>query len=121
MFLLKPSLIPDAGIGVFTSQPLKKNDFADIFDPLDGKFVEKPQPEQEVEMLNHFGIETETGWHIPLDYRRISVGWYLNHSDTPNLIANDDHTAYYANREILANEELTIDYSTLDEGVDNSL
>lgn len=121
MFTLKCSPIPEAGVGVFTTLPLRKGEWADIFDPLDGKFVEKPQSEEEMKILNHFGIEMKNGWFVPLDWRRISIGWYLNHSDNPNLEGNSDQTAYYATRDILAGEELTIDYAKLDGNVDNSL
>lgn len=58
------------------------------------------------------------GYWCPSDFRRMSLGWYLNHSETPTLIANGEE--YIAARDILPGEELTIDYGMLDAEVDNS-
>jgi hypothetical protein len=47
----------------------------------------------------------------PADFGRMSIGWYLNPSDTPN--AFHKNYMYYAKRRIREGEEITIDYGTL--------
>ena len=51
----------------------------------------------------------------PQDFGHLEIGWYLNHSKTPNA----QHRAYnyYALRNIKAGEEILIDYNTLEEPV----
>lgn len=41
------------------------------------------------------------------------VGWYINHSETPNAVHKDYN--FYACCDISAGEEITIDYNTLEE------
>lgn len=120
MFILKASEVH--GIGVFTTKPLLMRELADVFDPEDGRFVSTLLiKDDEIGMFETYGIATNGGFYAPLDFRRMSVGWYLNHSDTPNLVPNHDHTEYFAARDIEEGEELTIDYGLLDGDVDNSL
>jgi len=45
-----------------------------------------------------------------MDFARMSIGWYLNHSDSPN--AYYANSSYYAARNIKAGEEVTVDYGT---------
>jgi hypothetical protein len=52
----------------------------------------------------------------PDDFGRMNLGWYLNHSITPNAAHND--FVWYAARDIKANEEILIDYNTLGEPVE---
>lgn len=110
-FILKPSLIH--GVGVFTTDALKRDKFCDLFEENDTAYSPNPQPEEDLFLLGNFGIEASHGWYRPIDWRRISVGWYLNHSDTPNLTNDADCNLYWANRDINAGEELTINYDTL--------
>lgn len=111
MFKIKPSNIE--GVGVFTTSPLKKGELVDIFEEMDCVFVPKPQPEEEMIMLNNYAIEEEGGWWRPENWKKISVGWYLNHSDNPNIFSNDEANTYLAIRDIEAEEELTINYDLL--------
>jgi hypothetical protein len=51
------------------------------------------------------------------DFGMVSVGWYVNHSDRPNLEADED-ARFRALRRIRKGEELTADYRTFtDEGL----
>lgn len=43
----------------------------------------------------------------------ITVSWYLNHSDTPNMREDDGY--FFALRNIEAGEELTVNYGTYSE------
>jgi SET domain-containing protein len=49
----------------------------------------------------------------------MSLGWYMNHADAPSLIADGED--YVAARDIAPDEELTVDYGTLDPEVDNRI
>lgn len=48
---------------------------------------------------------------VPRNFNRLSVGWYLNHSKSPNVEADDDGR-FFALRRIRRGEELTADYRT---------
>ena len=56
---------------------------------------------------------------MPLDFLRISTGWYMNHAADPNLGSDDGDVTYHALRDIAAGEELTIDYRRMDDKHDN--
>jgi hypothetical protein len=49
----------------------------------------------------------------PKDFGCMEVGWHINHSKTPNAYHRDYD--YFALRDIKAEEEITIDYNTLEE------
>ncbi len=118
MIVLRPSKIE--GVGCFTMAPIKKGEVADIWDATDCKFVPEAEADERVDLCETYCVATTGGYYCPLDFRRMSVGWYLNHSDTPNLASNDKDV-YFAIRDIAAGEELTIDYAQLDENVDNRI
>jgi SET domain-containing protein len=48
---------------------------------------------------------------VPPSLNRLSVGWYVNHADRPNLGAGDDGR-FRSLRRIRKGEELTADYRT---------
>ena len=50
----------------------------------------------------------------PLDFGHIPIGWYMNHSFTPNAV-RDGSYRWYAARDIAPGEEILIDYNCLDE------
>jgi SET domain-containing protein len=52
---------------------------------------------------------------VPRTLNMLTVGWYVNHSERPNLEANEDGR-FYALRRIRKGEELTTDYRTFDDG-----
>jgi hypothetical protein len=45
----------------------------------------------------------------------MSIGWYLNHSSTPNAHWDDDLNGYVSSRMLRAGEELLIDYNLFEE------
>ena len=118
---LAPSKIDKKGIGVFTDTDIKRGEFVRIWDDKDCKFIPKRVERRTRNFLRErFCVETNKGWWCPLDWVRMSVGWYLNHSDNPNL-KSDDGDNFYAIRKIKEDEELTINYSELDADDNNSL
>jgi hypothetical protein len=48
---------------------------------------------------------------VPYTLNMLSVGWYLNHSEQPNVEADEDGR-FYSLRRIRRGEELTADYRT---------
>jgi len=52
---------------------------------------------------------------VPRTLNMLSVGWYLNHSEQPNVEADDDGR-FHALRRIRKGEELTADYRTFEDG-----
>jgi uncharacterized protein len=64
------------------------------------------------EVKQHFVTRYEAECFVPRCFNRMSVGWYLNDSEEPNL-AHDANYVYFALRDIAAGEELLIRYDDL--------
>lgn len=62
-------------------------------------------------LYEDFGMVDGTRIGVPPSLNQLSVGWYVNHSTRPNLVAGDDGR-FRAMRRIAAGEELTADYRT---------
>jgi uncharacterized protein len=115
-FRLKPSSIPDAGVGVFTTRDIPSGTILhELFAEDDvvcyswEEFTALAVPD---EVKHNFATRYESECYLPRDLNRISVGWYLNDSVEPNL-AHDSNYNYYALRDIAAGEELLIRYDDL--------
>jgi SET domain-containing protein len=72
----------------------------------------KDLPAEIRSFYDDFGILWRDQLGVPVNFNRLSVGWYVNHSDEPNLVAQDDGR-FIALRHIHPGEELTADYRTL--------
>ena len=105
--ILKPSLIE--GVGVFTLTPIKKGDRVPLFEKDNSAIVSRKENARLPKAYARYHVpDSEEKWWGPEDYHRMSIGWYLNHSATPNVDVADN---YRALRRIAAGEEITIDYS----------
>jgi SET domain-containing protein len=62
-------------------------------------------------LYDDFGMASGDKLGVPRTFNMLSVGWYVNHSDEPNLVAGDDGR-FRALRRIATGEELTADYRT---------
>lgn len=71
----------------------------------------KKLPAELRSLYEDFGMVDGKKLGVPTNLNRLSVGWYVNHSRTPNLEAGDDGR-FRALRRIEAGEELTADYRT---------
>ncbi len=114
---LAPSKIH--GVGVFAARPIAKG-----IDPfLDGQpdsnnWVEilpdeykAAQPGVRAIIKNLF-VPTGDRVLVPVTGTNlISIGSYLNHSESPNM-ETEDGNGFYASRRIATGEELTVDYRT---------
>lgn len=119
LLYLGPSKIH--GIGCFSDTRIKKGEFVRVWSPEDSRWVplEKAHASPHKKLFQRFGIRTTGGYWAPIDFLRISVGWYMNHSETPNLQSDDGDVTYYALKDIEPGEEVTIDYRRMDEVYDN--
>lgn len=62
-------------------------------------------------LYEDFGMVCGDQLGVPPNLNRLSVGWYVNHSARPNLVAGDDGR-FRTLRAIRKGEELTADYRT---------
>jgi SET domain-containing protein len=62
-------------------------------------------------LYEDFGMVDGEHIGVPPTLNMLSVGWYVNHSDRPNVEAGDDGR-FRALRRIRKGEELTADYRT---------
>jgi hypothetical protein len=116
MLVLKPSEIA-AGVGVFTTAPIAKGAHVRLWGEGDSRFVAQAEADADPEIREARDIHcvvVEGGYVCPLDFHRMSMGWYMNHSFAPN-IASDETLGweFHATRDIAAGEELFCDYRTL--------
>jgi hypothetical protein len=115
-FRLKPSTIPGAGVGVFATAGIPAGTvLRELFADDDVRFLtwaEFAALDVPAEVKENFAVRYDDGGYLPLDFNRISVGWFLNDSRDPNL-AHDADYVYFALRAIAAGEELLIDYDRL--------
>jgi SET domain-containing protein len=119
LLYLGPSKID--GIGCFSDIMIRKGEFVRVFSPEDSRWVplKKAHASPHKKLIKKFGIRTEGGYWAPIDFLRISVGWYMNHSETPNLQSNDGDVTYFALKDIRPGEEVTMDYRRMDPKHDN--
>lgn len=62
-------------------------------------------------LYEDFGMVWGDRLGVPPNLNMLSVGWYLNHSDHPNVEADED-ARFRTLRKIRKGEELTADYRT---------
>ena len=104
-FMLKPSQIE--GVGVFAVHGIAKGTSLCIFRDAGARVRTVPAD------FKKYCLNLKNGLLAPSDFGQMAVGWYLNHSFTPN--AYQDQYQYFAARDIEAGEEITINYRTLNE------
>jgi len=63
------------------------------------------------QLYEDFGMLCGGQLGVPRTFNMLSVGWYLNHSEQPNVEADDDGR-FHTLRKIEQGEELTADYRT---------
>lgn len=113
MLILKPSRIHIGGVGVFSSRAIKKGEDITRWFGDDWRYYKK-LPKDAVAYLCY---EVKGGWCGPSDFNHIAQGWYVNHSDKPN-IRSTKFDRYKADRNIKKGEELTINYDHLTDATD---
>lgn len=116
---LRPSGIH--GIGCYADLDIREGEIVRVWDTEDSRWVpeSKAHGSPHAHLYKRFGIRSTGGYWAPVDFIRISTGWYMNHSAEPNLQSDDGEVTYHAIRDIPMGEELTIDYRRMDEKFDN--
>lgn len=108
---LKPS--PLGGIGVFATHDIPAGTEVQLFSrdipPRRAKLKEIPP-----EFRKFCVYINDEDVLCPHRFDLMEIGWYLNHSHSPNIIKIAESDAI-AVRDILAGEEILLDYNQLDE------
>jgi len=109
-FSLKPSSL--GGVGVFANHGIKKGTRLSLFYS-NVRILKKNKVKGNLKKFClFFGVETKNEYHIPRNFGRMDIGWYLNHCDSFNAI-HDKYYRYFASKDIQSGEEVTINYSDL--------
>lgn len=112
---LRPSNIH--GVGVFAIRQIKKGtplfgDDKDIVWVDEGAIVNLP--DELKRLYEDFAIIKDRRYGCPSNFNFLTMSWYLNDSDNPNVAVDDEYNMS-ALRDIEAGEELTIDSSKFSE------
>lgn len=120
-FMLKPSLL--GGVGVFATHEIPKGThlFNQDFNIRVLKVKDVPSS-----LLQYCIYVSDEECLCPERFDRMEIGWYINHSSTPNIarqsaVSNAEAVkdikkrTVHAIQDINAGDEILIDYNTLDE------
>jgi hypothetical protein len=112
---LQPSNIH--GVGVFSIRPIRKGTPLFMSDK-DIVWVDEGQivnlPDELKKLYEDFAIIKDKRYGCPSNFNLLTMSWYLNDSDNPNVSADDEYNMF-ALRDIQTGEELTIDSSKFSE------
>ncbi|HAO47008.1 MAG TPA: SET domain-containing protein [Ferruginibacter sp.] len=120
--ILKPS--PVEGVGVFALRDIPKGcrhmfgkpDAADEWISISKKEIEA-LPAHAQFIVGNYCLYDDSHYFVPAQgFKKIDLSLFLNHSDTPNLISINDGDYFETTRDILAGEELLIDYGGIVDG-----
>ncbi len=71
-------------------------------------------PKHSKDLVENHCLFDEDVYYVPdYGFKLVDLVIYLNHSDTPNVISVNDGEYFEAIRDIVAGEELLVDYGTL--------
>jgi SET domain-containing protein len=106
------------GVGVFAIKKIKKNTLIFWGDNEPILWVEfnkiKNVTRPIMELYKDFAIIKNKKYGCPPNFNLLTVSWYINHSNSPNVKCDLDYN-FYSIRNIKVGEELTVDYSTYSE------
>ncbi|CAN5743322.1 hypothetical protein BH11PAT2_BH11PAT2_00860 [soil metagenome] len=114
-FMIKPA---EHGVGVFATHAIAAGTRLRVF--ADTNPVRWLKKEDVPEIFRDWCASKGDKLICPPDFGYMPIGWYLNHSNTPNATHDpkEDAGAYglwYAACDIQEGEEITIDYNQLEE------
>lgn len=115
--VIKPSKIE--GVGVFANRNLHKGEKF-YWDMKIRKIpIKKANKNKKLyEMCDRYCVETKKYYLCPLNFQAMSIIWFLNHSEKPNLIKSKN--CWIVKEKIKKGEELKIDYDDLDNEIPNA-
>src|SRR3989344_5915922 len=110
-FVLKPS---GTGVGVFAAHAISAGTYLRLFGTDDGnEEMLRDKKDVPVAFQGYVLDRPEEKVLAPRDFGQMHIGWYLNHSVSPNAEHKD--LRWYSARDITEGEEILIDYNTLGE------
>ena len=111
-FVLRPSSIE--GVGVYATHDIEANVQLDLWgdEPENRCHVSEIHADS-ADLISRYGVFLDGVVWFPPRFNRMAIGWYLNHSDSPNVEWRADDQIYSA-KAISAGDELTIDYRLLE-------
>lgn len=112
---LRPSLLPNAGVGVFAIRHIPQNTPLFMECPIDTDFIpasvlSKYDPAIS-KTLKRLCLEEAGGIYLSIHPNLINMSYYVNHAETPNLTFSEKTQIYLTLRDIKPNEELTVTYT----------
>lgn len=109
-FTLQPSSI--GGIGVFASHDIPEGTkiFRENHSHRKLKIKDIPEP-----FRKYCIFLSDEECICPERFDRMEIGWYLNHSEKPNISYKNDMKRFITIRDIKAGEEMLMDYNELNE------
>ena len=115
--MIQPS--PLHGIGVFAIRDIPKGT-RDLFSQGVGEWIKLTKAEVEAlpkhskDLVENHCLFDEDFYYVPdYGFKLVDLVIYLNHSDTPNVVSVNDGEYFEAIRDIVAGEELLVDYGTI--------
>lgn len=103
------------GVGVFAICPISKGTRIFSPDPTDIVWLERNDVAKlplAIQKLYHdFCVVRGTKLGCPTNFNAMTPSWYVNHSDRPNAICNDQ-LEFIAKHDIKPGEEILVDYRT---------
>ena len=117
--MLKPS--PVEGVGVFAVRNIPKGcrDMFSTPDPAEEwisitKAEWEQLPPHAQFLVTNYCLFDEEHYFVPAQgFKKMDLAYFINHSDTPNIISIEDGNYFEAIRDIAAGEELFLDYGTI--------
>lgn len=115
-FVLKPSTVPNGGVGVFVLHNIAKGTYMELF--LDD-FQEETHDKKDIPTeLRGYCLNLPDGKILcPKFFNKMDIGNYLNHSENSN-VKYEKSKGYFAVRDIKSGEEILANYRDLDEPID---
>ena len=116
---------PDTGIGVFAIRDIPAG--TNPFEGDEGQMVRVPLadvraiPEAEIRTMYVDFCPVQDGAYVaPANFNLLTTGWYMNHSDHPNVTVRGE-VEFVTTRRVAKGEELTADYGNYSEGAARAL
>lgn len=116
-FVLRPSTIEQGGIGVFALHDIAPGVWLEVF-PRAYQSRRFRAHELHVALRSYCTAKANDVYACPQQFNRMYIGWYMNHSPTPNADWDQDLGGYNSIRPIAAGDEILIDYNLFEEPED---
>lgn len=113
-FILKPSNIDGAGLGVFTTHDIEKDTELRVLGENPEADYSLRNRDEVPEQFRTFCVCEGEKLLCPKDFGHMTIGWYMNHS-SKNFNAFQKDQKFYTARDIKAGEEILIDYNSFNE------